>query len=65
VRDSTKKFKPNDGRIQVRFSPEEITAAKERMRQLGIGTFGDYVRWVLRGALQSKPPAPRTHLPQD
>jgi hypothetical protein len=54
VQDGKKKFKPNDGRIQVRFSPEEIVAAKAQMRQRGIGTLGDYLRWVLRGEVTKR-----------
>jgi hypothetical protein len=35
--------------IRVHFSPEEIAAAKEHMRQHGIGSFSDFLRWLLRG----------------
>jgi hypothetical protein len=35
--------------VRVHFSPEEIAAAKEHMRQHGIGSFSDFLRWLLRG----------------
>ncbi len=43
--------KPKTHTIRVDFSPEEVAAAKEQMRQLGIGTFSDYLRLVLKRAL--------------
>jgi hypothetical protein len=38
-------------RVRVHFTAEEIAAAKAQLRQCGIGSFSDYVRWVLRRAL--------------
>lgn len=46
-----RKGKSKAARVRVHFTPEEIAAAKAQLRQVGVGSLSDYVRWLLRRAL--------------